>query len=144
MLRETHAGRKITARDLKGLNWGYCTITVNGEDWGRRTGTAAEAVRLLAIEFDAIDAWTTAHGIDGDRWDAKYFPPGTFELCPEGHPRDIGGLCVHSWCVRERERDVEAAAARVAARARTEPGSPERRAAVEDLFAAVLADRVSS
>ncbi len=37
--------------------------------------------------------------IDGGRWNAHYYAPGTYELCDkEIHPREIGGQCRHFTC----------------------------------------------
>jgi hypothetical protein len=37
--------------------------------------------------------------VDGDRWPASYYAPGTYELCDIGiHPRAIGEKCTHFGC----------------------------------------------
>ena len=99
MTRETYKGRKLTARD--GGHWGTVDVFCNGELVNFGTGRDPSA--LLAqtrAQIDAIDA----EPIDGDRWGAWWYAPGTYEICPAGiHPQEISGQCRHFTCRRDRE-----------------------------------------
>jgi hypothetical protein len=104
MKTETYAGRKISARLLKGgMDFGRIEIKLNGVVFRRPLGFDEDkAIGDLKRELAQVDEWTAGHGVDGDRWTADYFVPGTFEMCSIGHPRDIGGACKHTWCVKHR------------------------------------------
>ncbi|MFE0326273.1 hypothetical protein ACFW08_05590 [Streptomyces sp. NPDC058960] len=97
MKRETYKGRKIKVVAGRGADWGYTRITVNGVDKGKWMQSEDEALRSTRGTIDHADEV----GIDGDRYGAEWYAPGTFELCDEGHPKEIGGECLHSWCVRQ-------------------------------------------
>jgi hypothetical protein len=98
MITETYRGRKIKAR--KGREWGTILLTCNGEDIGSRDGTdLSKAVASVKAWIDFIDL----KPVNGDRWSAHWYAPGTYEMCPEGiHPQEIGGQCQHSSCVAKR------------------------------------------
>lgn len=103
MKTETYAGRKISIRALKGDHWGYMTSTINGHQVTRQFGSdEAKALDQMKATIDQIDLFIADEGIDGGRWEAKWLAPGTFELGTCGHPRDIGGVCRHGWCVKHR------------------------------------------
>src|SRR5258708_6616083 len=87
MIRETYHGRKLTARAGKGTDWGRILLTVNGEavyaPMGRDERAALDQLRR---QINAIDA----EPINGNAWDARWYAPGTFEMCPAGiHPQEI-------------------------------------------------------
>lgn len=104
MKTETYAGRKISARALKGAEWGRIEIKLNGNDYHNPLGSDVDkAIADLKNELDYVDEWTANNGVDGDMWPAVVLRPGTFEMCSlDLHPRDIGGVCQHSWCVKHR------------------------------------------
>ena len=99
MIRETYKGRKLTAR--KGREYGTAVVTCGGEpvSWPVTTDLA----KALADVRAWIDFVDRDPSVDGDRWAAHWYAPGTYEMCPEGiHPQDIGGQCRHFTCVRAR------------------------------------------
>jgi hypothetical protein len=36
--------------------------------------------------------------VNGGRWSAHWYAPGTYTLCGEGHPVALGGRCRHPYC----------------------------------------------
>lgn len=95
MVTETYRGRKIQAR--KGREWGTALVTVNGERaWSCMTvdlQTAADSVKAV------IDLVDREPFVNGERWAAYWYAPGTYEMCDAGiHPRDVGGQCRHATC----------------------------------------------
>jgi hypothetical protein len=96
----THNGCRITARIVrgKGPDWGSVRATVNGEPFPAVTRpTEDQVIADIAAQLDRIHA----EPIDGDSWPAHYYPPGTYVLCGNGHPREANAYCRHSYCVRE-------------------------------------------
>lgn len=95
-MTETYRGSRIKVRSGRGASWGQMVATVNGEPFPvvERMSEAkaiSEIERLLDHVYSAP--------IDGDRWPASYYAPGTYELCPVGiHPQEIGGQCTHATC----------------------------------------------
>jgi hypothetical protein len=60
---------------------------------------SSEAAAIVEIER-MIDHVNSTR-VDGDRWPANFYIPGTYEMCPEGiHPQELGGTCTHSTCLR--------------------------------------------
>lgn len=119
MIRETYKGRKLIAR--KGHEWGTTAVTCNGEP------IAAPSTRDLAGALDYVKAtidFVDSEPVNGDRWPAHYYAPGTFEMCPEDiHPQVIGGPCEHSTCKRKtRDRQEAESRARLARYARGDVG----------------------
>jgi hypothetical protein len=100
MKRETYKGRKIKVVAGRGAEWGYTRITLNGVDMGKWMQSEDEALRSTR---DTIDHAGQV-GINGDRYGAEWYAPGTFELCSEGHVQEIGGECLHSWCIKQRAK----------------------------------------
>jgi hypothetical protein len=100
MIRETYRGRKLTARAGKGSDWGRILLTVNGEALYAPVGRDERAaLGTVKAQVDFIDRDPS---VDGDRWAACWYAPGTYEMCPGGlHPQDIGGPCRHSSCARK-------------------------------------------
>jgi hypothetical protein len=100
MIRETYKGRKLTARAVNGRDYGRVLLTVNGTPiyppLGRDERAALDQLRR---EIDVIDAAP----VDGNSWEAHWYAPGTYELCPkEIHAQAIGGQCQHLTCKRDR------------------------------------------
>jgi hypothetical protein len=96
MVTETYRGRKIQAR--KGREWGTALVTVGGEpaSWPMTTDLQA-AVDGVKATIDFVDREPF---VNGDRWGAHWYAPGTYEMCDAGiHPRDVGGQCRHTSCV---------------------------------------------
>lgn len=95
-MTEKYSGCKIKVRAGRKATWGQMFAEVNGEFFPTvekfdESKAIAEIKRTLGLVHSAP--------IDGDRWPASYYAPGTFELCDKGiHPREIGGKCTHSTC----------------------------------------------
>jgi hypothetical protein len=99
MITETYEGRKLTAR--RGREWGTTAVAVNGQTVASALSTDLRGA--LAGVRETISLIDREPFINGDRWAAHWYAPGTYEMCPrELHPMDIGGQCRHSTCVRER------------------------------------------
>jgi hypothetical protein len=99
MIRETYRGRKLTARNGKGHDWGKALVTCNGESvaWPTTLDLPA-ALASVKAQIDFIDR----EPVNGERWQAHWYAPGTYEMCPEEiHPQVIGGPCQHFTCVRK-------------------------------------------
>jgi len=89
-------GCKIRVRAGKGAESGRMIVTVNGESFPT-VEKFDEAKAVAEIERDLADIHSEP--IDGDRWPAHFYAPGTYELCDAGiHPREIGGQCKHATC----------------------------------------------
>jgi hypothetical protein len=102
MIRETYKGRKLTAR--KGREWGTTVVTCNGEYFA--TPSTYDQARALEYARNTID-FVDREPVNGDRWPAHYYAPGSYEMCPEGiHPQEIGGQCLHSTCKRKTAQAV--------------------------------------
>ena len=98
MLTETYKGRKLQAR--KGSDWGTLRVTVNGELVATPTGRDERAA-LDQLHRD-ID-WIDERPVDGNRWGAYWYAPGTYTMCDEDlHPVALGGKCEHFTCKRKR------------------------------------------
>jgi hypothetical protein len=137
MITETYKGRKIrvTKGTGRGL-FGSVSATVNdgpAGPWG--FGTAqAQALADIRAMIDEIDSGP----VDGGKWAAHWYAPGTYELCPSGHATAPGEPCRHFNC--ETKRVV--AAARTAAIIRTVPAGAGFRidtTTIDDLGHAFLA-----
>ena len=100
MLRETYRGRKLTARKGKDRDWGKVLVTCNGETVAEpATCDLQAALNGVRAQIDFIDR----EPVNGDRWAAHWYAPGTYEMCPEDiHPQEIGGQCQHFTCIRKR------------------------------------------
>jgi hypothetical protein len=98
MITETYKGRKIRVR--KGREWGTVAATVNGVGVSTACcyGDQAKAAGQIRAQVDHIDR----EPVNGERWGAEWYAPGTFEMCPAGyHPMVIGGPCEHFTCRSE-------------------------------------------
>lgn len=96
MIRETYKGRKIRITRGRDGNYGRALVTLNGVPNGSHLGSEEDALDHVRRTIDHIDT----EPVNGDRWPAVWYAPGTFELCDNGHPREIGGTCRHSYCNR--------------------------------------------
>jgi hypothetical protein len=96
MLTETYRGRRLRVR--KGREWGTVDVTVNGifAFVGGVGSDQSKAMQALRATVDFIDR----EPVNGDRWGAEWYAPGTFTLCEVGHPVAIDGECQHSTCIR--------------------------------------------
>lgn len=99
MITETYRGRKLKAR--KGSDWGTVLVTCNGElAWSATDRDLQRALGNAKALIDSVDA----EPVNGDRWGAHWYAPGTYEMCPEGiHPQEVGGQCQHFTCVARRQ-----------------------------------------
>lgn len=105
MLTETYKGRRLRAQ--RGQQWGTLAVKVNGQLVATLT-SRDEAAALAQLRRD-ID-WIDQEPVNGDRWAAYWYAPGTYQLCPEGlHPVALGGLCQHFTCRRRREETPDGA-----------------------------------
>ncbi|MBT2412699.1 hypothetical protein J7I94_19395 [Streptomyces sp. ISL-12] len=98
MKRETYKGRKIKVVAGRGADWGYTRITLNGVDMGKWTQSEDEALRSTRGTIDHADEVGASSG----RYSAEWYAPGTYELCDEGHAKEIGGECGHHYCIAQR------------------------------------------
>jgi hypothetical protein len=98
MKTETYKGRKLKVVKARGADFGYTRVTLNGTDMGKHLGTEEDALKWLRNSID----FTDVEGPSSGRFGSEWFAPGTFELCDEGHPMEIGGECGHHWCVEQR------------------------------------------
>ncbi|MFD9205916.1 hypothetical protein ACFVZM_06500 [Streptomyces sioyaensis] len=98
MKRETYKGRKIKVVAGRGADWGYTRITLNGVDMGKWVQGEDEALRSTRGTIDHADEV----GISSGRYGAEWYASGTYDLCDEGHAKEIGGECGHHWCVEQR------------------------------------------
>jgi hypothetical protein len=58
---------------------------------------------VLAGQRAWIDVIDQDPIVDGDRWAAHWYAPGTYRLCEEGlHPVALEGECRHVTCVARR------------------------------------------
>jgi hypothetical protein len=99
VIRETYKGRVLLV--TKGRERGTLVCTVNGYTLDRPAGR--DEGRAMASLRSWIDLVDRDEVVDGGRWAAEMYAPGTYQLCPEGHPVAIGGLCRHSYCTARRE-----------------------------------------
>lgn len=94
MKTETYKGRKLrVTRDRRTLQ---VNTFVNGVSRGSWIGTEDGELNSLRRTIDVVDS----EPINGNRWTAEWYVPGTFGVCDNGHPRTIGAECQHSFCAR--------------------------------------------
>lgn len=98
MKRETYKGRKIKVVAGRGANWGYTRITLNGVDMGKWMQSEDEALRSTRSTIDHADEV----GVSSAHYGAEWYAPGSYEMCEEGHAKEIGGACGHHWCEEQR------------------------------------------
>jgi hypothetical protein len=102
VIRQTYKGRKI--RIVKGAGRGVCSAvsaTVNGgpaavSGYGT---TQEQALAQIKATIDSVDDGP----VDGGKWEAYWYAPGTYELCPSGHARSPGEPCRHFYCQRKAD-----------------------------------------
>jgi hypothetical protein len=97
MKRETYKGRNIKVVKGRGADLGHTRIVLNGVEMGSWLGDEDEALRSTRGTIDHADEVGAGSG----RYGAEWYAPGTYELCDEGHPKEIGGECGHHWCVAQ-------------------------------------------
>ncbi len=97
MITKTFNGCAIKVKAGRGRDaWGQMTALVNGEPFPVVEKTD-EAKTVAEIERHLT--WVHSEPINGDRWPAHFYAPGTYEMCDTGiHPREIGGQCKHRTC----------------------------------------------
>jgi hypothetical protein len=104
MLSETYRGRKLKVK--KGREWGTLVGTVNGTPvtWPMSRDEAACLAQIKA----QID-WIDQEPVNGARWGAEWYAPGTYTMCGEGiHPVALDGECRHPYCEAKRAPVVAA------------------------------------
>jgi hypothetical protein len=99
---ETYKGRKLKVIGGRGRDRGYVLTYVNGVVFSKSCESQDSALRILRSYVDAVDA----KPIDGSKWAHHWYAPGTYELCQDGHPREIGGECRHPCCADERAHSL--------------------------------------
>jgi hypothetical protein len=105
VIAETYRGRRVWVAGGTNLSTPL-RVKVNGEPvaTGQHFGEADRPSAALAEVRRQIDFIDLDPVPDGDRWEAHWYAPGTYELCPSGHPREVGGACRHFTCQREEDR----------------------------------------
>lgn len=99
MLTETYKGRKLRVK--KGREWGTLACTINdGPSLSETSLDEQAAMTHLRAWVDLVDRDPV---VDGSRWGAYMYAPGTYTLCDEGpHPVALGDQCRHPYCVTKR------------------------------------------
>jgi hypothetical protein len=95
MIQETYKGRELKV--AKGGEGGTGRVgSINGQPMPVRYGVPEqEVIEDLRRDIDFVDQAP----VDGGRWAAWMYAPGTYELCEEGlHPKAIGERCLHKSC----------------------------------------------
>lgn len=122
MIRETYKGRKLKAVEGKGSEYGYTRVTIGKSYTLKYMGKAEKALASVRGTIDHADEV----GAGSARYAAEWYAPGTFELCDNGHTREIGGLCRHSYCAeRHLAAVLDAAYAEQAEREQVAPEAAE-------------------
>jgi hypothetical protein len=97
MMTEKYNGCKIKVRAGRKATWGRMLAEVNGESFPTvEQFDEAKAIAEIKRTLDHVHAAP----VDGDRWPASYYAPGTYTLCGSGHPVAVEGSCTHSTCNR--------------------------------------------
>ena len=95
MTTETYKGRRLRVR--KGQDGGLVG-SVNGQPMPTRYGVpAAKIIEQLHRDIDLVDQAP----VDGGRWNAYWYAPGTYTLCEHDHPVALGKRCRHPYCQQE-------------------------------------------
>ncbi len=93
MTRETYRGRKLKVVKAKD---GYGRVgSINGQPMPTSYAAEDAIIEQLRRDIDAVDKDPV---IDGGRWGAYMYAPGTYELCANDHPKAPGGPCRHPCC----------------------------------------------
>lgn len=101
MKTETYRGRKLKVRAGRKEYFGKMFVTVNGERWTTSGRDEDKELDNLRNWIDMVDQDPV---VDGDRWAAHWYAPGTYRLCETGiHPIALDGECRHFTCARKRE-----------------------------------------
>lgn len=100
MMNETYKGRKLKVRAGRKADFGKMFVTVNGVTW---TEIGHDEAKALASQRNWIDFIDQDPVVDGDRWAAHWYAPGTFKMCETGvHPVALDGECRHATCAAKR------------------------------------------
>lgn len=93
MIRETYKGRKLKVTRAKdGLGR---VGSINGHPMPTSFDPEEAILGQLRRNVDFVDQAP----VDGSRWGAYMYAPGTYELCGEGlHPKGLGEPCLHPSC----------------------------------------------
>lgn len=91
MIRETYKGRalKVVKDGSGGL-----TGSINGQPMPTRYAPEQAIIEQFRRDIDLVDEAP----VDGNRWGAYMYAPGTYEMCDNGHPKVIGEPCRHGYC----------------------------------------------
>jgi hypothetical protein len=94
MIRETYKGRRLKV--VKNRDTGGLAGSINGHLMPARYGVPEqEVIEQFHRDIDFVDQAP----VDGGRWGAYMYAPGTYELCEKGlHPKAIGEPCLHKSC----------------------------------------------
>ncbi|HLL34158.1 MAG TPA: hypothetical protein VK545_09755 [Streptomyces sp.] len=98
MKREIYKGRSIKVVKGRGADFGYTRLTLNGVDQGKWMGDEDAVLRSIRGSIDHADEV----GVSSGRYAPEMYAPGTYELCDEGHAKEIGGECGHRYCTELR------------------------------------------
>lgn len=95
MIRETYKARKLKV--IRNKVTGGLVGSINGQPMPARYGVSEQGViEQFHRDIDYVDQAP----VDGGRWGAYLYAPGTYELCERDHPKEIGGPCRHPSCQR--------------------------------------------
>lgn len=91
MIRETYKGRRLRVVRAGGGLVG----SINGQPMPSRYGVPEQAIiEQFRRDIDLVDQMP----IDGGRWGAYMYAPGTYELCENSHAKAPGERCCHGYC----------------------------------------------
>jgi hypothetical protein len=98
VISETYKGRKLKVLKAGGGLVG----SINGQPMPTRYGVPEqEIIEQLHRDVDYVDQMP----VDGGRWGAYMYAPGTYELCDNDHPKTPGQPCRHSSCQQAARPD---------------------------------------
>lgn len=93
MIQETYKGRKLKV--TKDGRTGGLVGSINNQPMPTGYGvTEQELIEQLHRDINLVDQAP----VDGGRWGAYMYAPGTYELCQNNHPKTPGKPCKHSCC----------------------------------------------
>ena len=98
MTTELYKGRSLRVMPARGGLVG----SINGQPMPARYGVSEQDILgQFHRDIDHVDQAP----VDGGRWGAYMYAPGSYELCAEGHPVAVGGQCRHPYCKAKRRGD---------------------------------------
>lgn len=97
MIRETYKGRKLQVVKAGSGLVGF----INGQPMPARYGVPE---REIIEQFHRDINYVNQLPIDGGRWGAYMYAPGTYELCENDHAKAPGEPCRHSYCQQAARR----------------------------------------